>query len=56
MQYAMVSRARALGFRDVDVIDGDLGMQIHHPGTDSEYRDIEVEVDPTSDKLITLVP
>jgi DNA invertase Pin-like site-specific DNA recombinase len=25
LQYEMVARARALGFRDVEVIDGDLG-------------------------------
>lgn len=35
---------------------GPIGMQIHKAGTESEYKDIEVEVDPVSDKLITLTP
>jgi hypothetical protein len=36
--------------------NGPIGMQIHKAGTESEYRDIEIEVDPKSDKLITLTP
>jgi hypothetical protein len=35
---------------------GPVGMQIHKAGTESEYKDIEIEADPTSDKLITLTP
>jgi hypothetical protein len=35
---------------------GPIGMQIHKAGTESEYRDIEIEVDPKSDKLLTLTP
>jgi hypothetical protein len=35
---------------------GPVGMQIHKAGTESEYKDIEIEADPTSDQLITLVP
>jgi hypothetical protein len=33
-----------------------IGMQIHKAGTVSEYKDIEIEVDPKSDKLITVMP
>jgi hypothetical protein len=33
---------------------GPIGMQIHKAGTESEYRDIEIEVDPRSDKLLTV--
>jgi hypothetical protein len=33
---------------------GPIGMQIHKAGTESEYRDIEIEVDPKSDMLITV--
>jgi hypothetical protein len=35
---------------------GPIGMQIHKAGTESEYKDISVEVDPKSDQLITLKP
>jgi hypothetical protein len=35
---------------------GPVGMQIHKAGTESEYKDIEIEADPTSDQLITLTP
>jgi hypothetical protein len=35
---------------------GPIGMQIHKAGTESEYRDIQIEVDPTSDKLLTVKP
>jgi hypothetical protein len=35
---------------------GPIGMQIHKAGTESEYRDISVEVDPKSDQLLTLKP
>lgn len=34
--------------------NGPVGMQIHKAGTESEYKDIEIEVDPASDKLLTL--
>jgi hypothetical protein len=37
--------------------NGPIGMQIHKAGApEVEYKDIAIEVDPTSDKLITLVP
>ena len=36
--------------------NGPIGMQIHKAGTESEYKDISIEVDPKSDKLITLKP
>jgi hypothetical protein len=36
---------------------GPVGMQIHKAGTpEVEYKDISIEVEPASDKLITLVP
>ena len=35
---------------------GPIGMQIHKAGTESEYRDISVEVDPKSEQLLTLKP
>jgi hypothetical protein len=35
---------------------GPVGMQIHKAGTESEYKDIEIEVDPKEDRLITLIP
>jgi hypothetical protein len=36
---------------------GPIGMQIHKAGdTEVEYKDIEIEVDPKDDKLITLRP
>ena len=37
--------------------NGPIGMQIHKAGAPVvEYKDIEIEIDPTSDKLITLKP
>jgi hypothetical protein len=33
---------------------GPIGMQIHKTGTESEYKDIEIEVDPKVDKLLTV--
>jgi 3-keto-disaccharide hydrolase len=33
---------------------GPIGMQIHKTGTESEYRNIEIEVDPKNDKLLTV--
>jgi hypothetical protein len=35
---------------------GPVGVQIHKAGTESEYKDIEIEVDPKDDKLLTLTP
>jgi hypothetical protein len=36
---------------------GPIGMQIHRAGdTEVEYKDIQIEVDPKEDRLITLVP
>jgi hypothetical protein len=36
---------------------GPIGMQIHKAGAYiAEYRDIEIEVDPKEDRLITLTP
>jgi hypothetical protein len=36
---------------------GPVGMQIHKAGEpEVEYKDIEIEVDPPSDKLVTLTP
>lgn len=36
---------------------GPIGMQIHKAGeVEVEYKDIEIEVDPKEDRLITLVP
>jgi hypothetical protein len=34
--------------------NGPIGMQIHKTGTESEYKDIEIEADPKDDKLITV--
>jgi len=34
--------------------NGPIGMQIHKTGTESEYKDIEVEVDPKVDRLLTV--
>jgi hypothetical protein len=37
--------------------NGPIGMQIHKAGApEVEYKDIEIEVDPTSDRLVTLTP
>jgi hypothetical protein len=33
--------------------DGPIGVQIHKAGTESEYKDIEIEVDPKVDHLLT---
>jgi hypothetical protein len=33
---------------------GPIGVQIHKAGTESEYKDIEIEVDPKSDKLLSV--
>jgi hypothetical protein len=33
---------------------GPIGVQIHKAGTESEYKDIEIEVDPKSDNLLTV--
>jgi hypothetical protein len=35
---------------------GPVGMQIHKAGTESEYKDISIEENPTSDQLLTLKP
>jgi hypothetical protein len=36
---------------------GPIGMQIHRAGdTEVEYKDIDIEVDPKEDRLITLTP
>jgi hypothetical protein len=34
--------------------NGPIGVQIHKAGTESEYKDIEVEVDPKEDRLLTV--
>jgi hypothetical protein len=34
--------------------NGPIGMQIHKVGTESEYKDIEIEADPKDDKLLSV--
>jgi hypothetical protein len=34
--------------------NGPVGVQIHKAGTESEYKDIEIEVDPKDDRLLTV--
>jgi hypothetical protein len=34
--------------------NGPIGMQIHKAGTESEYKDIEIEVDPKVDHLLSV--
>ena len=37
--------------------NGPIGMQVHKAGNfEAEYKDIEIEVDPKEDRLITLTP